>query len=457
MKNIGNNIFGLSEEDKQRLLDKVKKKKPLPAKDRVVSNNTESFNNTSPDYYQFDKFPEYKQIKIQKLAAEKLNIAVPYFKIHDGIAKNITTINGHEYINYASYDYINLSGHQAINNAAKEAIERYGTTVSASRPVSGERIIHRELEQQLSEIHNTEGSLLFVSGHAANVTTIGCLFNNKDLVIHDSLIHNSIIQGAILSGAKRLSFPHNNTDLLDKILQDVRGNYQKVLIVIEGLYSMEGDIPDLPKIIDIKHKYKALLMVDEAHSIGVVGKSGMGICEHFSVHNDEIDITMGTLSKSLVSCGGYISGKKELIEILKYNAPGFVYSVGIAPSLVASALEAIKILKNEPERVHELRQKSLMFYNLAKENKLDTGTCSGYSIIPIITGNSLQAVKLSNSLFYRDVNVQPIIYPAVEEKSARLRFFLSSAHTELQIEKTISILKEEMQKIGSNSIRKLFS
>lgn len=456
MKNISNIIFGLSTKDKQRLLDKVKRKKNLHINDSTVRNIVESFDNTPLNYYQFDKFPEYKQIQIQKLAAEKLNIEIPYFKVHDGIAKNTTTINGNEYINYASYDYIDLSGHPAVNNAAKEAIERYGTTVSASRPVSGERPIHQELEQQLSEIHNTESSLLFVSGHAANVTTIGCLFSKKDLIIHDSLIHNSIIQGAILSGAKRLSFPHNDTDLLDKILNDVRGSYEKILIVIEGLYSMEGDIPDLQKIVEIKHKYKALLMVDEAHSIGVVGENGMGICEKFCIHGDEIDITMGTLSKSLVSCGGYISGKNELIEILKYNAPGFVFSVGIAPALAASALEAIKILKNEPERVRELRQKSLMFYNRVKESKLNTGTCLGYAIIPIITGNSLLSVKLSNNLFQRGINVQPIIYPAVEERAARLRFFLSSAHTEKQIEETIEILNEEMKKVGSNSIKKLF-
>lgn len=453
MKDRSNLIFGLSAEDKQRLLDKVKRKKNLPKKE---NNNKKIFNRISPNYYQFDKFPEYKQIQIQKLAAEKLNISIPYFKVHDGVAKNTTIINGNEYINYASYDYINLSGHPDINLAAKNAIEHYGTTVSASRPVSGERPIHQKLEQQLCEIHNTESSLLFVSGHAANVTTIGCLFNHKDLIIHDSLIHNSIIQGAILSGAKRLSFPHNNTDLLDKILQDVRGSYEKVLIVIEGLYSMEGDIPDLPKIIDIKQRYKALLMVDEAHSVGVIGKTGMGICEHANAKDGDIDITMGTLSKSLVSCGGYISGKQELIEILKFNAPGFVYSVGISPALAAAALEAIKILKNEPQRVNDLREKSLMFYQLLKDSKLDMGTCSGYSIIPIITGNSLLTVKLSNKLFQRGINVQPIIYPAVEERAARLRFFLSSAHTQEQIEETVKILLEEQEKISAHSVKKLF-
>ena len=456
MKDKNNMIFGLSSEDKRRLLDKVKRKKSQPAKDNLIRNNTASFNGINHDYYQFDKFPEYKQIQIQKLAAEKLNIAIPYFKIHDGLAKNVTTINGIEYINYASYDYINLSGHPNVDNAAIDAIRRYGTTVSASRPVSGERPIHQELEQQLSEIHNTESSLLFVSGHAANVTTIGCLFGHKDLIIHDSLIHNSIIQGAILSGAKRLSFPHNDMELLDKILQDIRGNYEKVLIVIEGLYSMEGDIPDLPKIVDIKQKYTALLMVDEAHSIGVVGETGMGICEHFGIQSDHVDITMGTLSKSLVSCGGYISGNKELIEILKYNAPGFVFSVGMPPSSVASALEAIKILKKEPERVRILRDKSLMFYNLVKASNLDTGTCSGYSIIPVITGNSLQAVNLSNKLFERGINVQPIISPAVEERAARLRFFISSAHTRKQIEDTVNILKEEQSSSTVGSIKKLF-
>jgi 8-amino-7-oxononanoate synthase len=205
---------------------------------------------------------------------------------------------------------------------------------------------------------------------------------------------------------------------------------------------MDGDIPDLPALIDIKRRHQCFLMVDEAHALGVLGETGKGIREHFGVQGKEVDIWMGTLSKTLAGCGGYIAGERALVEHLKYAAPGFVYSVGMAPPLAAASLAALKIMLNEPERVARLQENGRLFLNLAKQNSLDTGTSQGFAIVPAITGSSLKAAKLSNQLFERGFNIQPIIYPAVEEKAARLRFFLSSLHTETQLSKAIETIKE---------------
>ncbi len=396
---------------------------------------------TVPEAFcRFDRHPGYERLLVPRIASERLGIANPFFKTHEGTAGAVTTIEDRPYINFSSYNYLGLSGHPRVNKAAKDAIEHYGTSVSASRLVAGERPIQRMLEEELADLYEVEDCIVFVSGHATNVSTIGYLFGPKDLVIHDSLIHNSVLEGIKLSGATRRSFPHNNADALDAILAELRNQFERVLIVIEGLYSMDGDMPDLPRFIDIKTRHKAFLMVDEAHSLGVLGKSGKGIREHFGVAGTAVDIWMGTLSKALAGCGGYIAGERALVENLKYAAPGFVYSVGISAPLAAASLEALRIMRAEPERVGRLRERSKLLLDLAKSHGIDTGHAQGFAIVPAIVGNSLKAVKLSNQLFEMGINVQPIIYPAVEERAARLRFFLSSLHTDAQLQTVVQAL-----------------
>jgi 8-amino-7-oxononanoate synthase len=272
--------------------------------------------------------------------------------------------------------------------------------------------------------------VVFVSGHATNVSAISTLFGPKDLVIHDSLIHNSVLEGIRLSGAARRSFPHNDHGALDALLGDARPRFERALVVVEGLYSMDGDIPDLPALVAVKKRHRAFLMVDEAHALGVLGPSGGGLWEHYGLPGREVDIWMGTLSKTLAGCGGFIAGSRPLVEILKHAAPGFVYSVGISPPLAAASLEALGIMQREPERVARLRERGQVFLRLAREAGLDTGSSRGFSVVPVILGSSRKAVMLSNRLFEQGINVQPVIHPAVEEKAARLRFFLSSEHSE---------------------------
>jgi 8-amino-7-oxononanoate synthase len=351
-------------------------------------------------------------------------------------------IGGKSYINFSSYNYLGLSGDARVNQAAKDAIDRYGTSASASRLVAGERPIQRELEEAIAGLYEVDDSVVFVSGHATNVTTISTLFGPKDLILHDSLIHNSVYEGIKLSGATRRAFNHNDPESLQQILSEIRGNFEHTLIVIEGLYSMDGDIPDLPRFIEIKTRNKAFLMVDEAHSLGVLGETGRGIRECFNLPGTAVDIWMGTLSKSLASCGGYIAGEKALVTHLKYAASGFVYSVGIPPASAAASLEAIQILLREPERVSALRDRAEYFLAGARIRGIDSGYSQGFAVIPAIIGSSLKATKISNKLFEKGINVQPIIYPAVEEKAARLRFFLNMLHTSIQIDMTLDTLAE---------------
>ncbi|MBC7804059.1 MAG: aminotransferase class I/II-fold pyridoxal phosphate-dependent enzyme [Candidatus Parcubacteria bacterium] len=395
-------------------------------------------------YWKFAHHPGYQQLRIMREGGAKLGIANPYFRAHEGSAGGSTRIEGREFVNFSSYNYLGLSGDARVNRAAKRAIDRYGTSVSASRLVSGERPVHAELERALACAYGTEDCVAFVSGHATNVSTIGYLFGAKDLVLYDSLIHNSVLQGIQLSGAQQRSFAHNDPQALEEILARERPRFERVLIVLEGIYSMDGDYPDLPAFIEVKNRHRAFLMVDEAHSFGVLGAGGLGIREHFGIAGGAVDIWMGTLSKSLAGCGGYVAGERTLVENLKFAAPGFVYSVGMAPPLAASSLAALQCMLAEPERVRTLQARGRLFLELAKQARIDTGTSSGNAVVPAITGSSIKAARLSQALFERGINVQPILYPAVPDKGARLRFFLSCQHTEEQIRGTVKALAEEL-------------
>ena len=221
-------------------------------------------------HYRIEKFADYQTLVLQQSLAKKVNLENPYFQEHDVLARDTTIIGGREYINFGTYNYLDLNGHPRVNEAAYRAMVDYGTSASASRLVSGERRPHRELEAKIAELHGTAAALTFVSGHATNVTTIGTLLGKRDLILHDRLIHNSVLQGALLSGAQRQPFDHNDWRGLDDLLTRSRRKFEKVLICVEGVYSMDGDVPPMPQIIEVARKHKALTMVDEAHSFGAL-------------------------------------------------------------------------------------------------------------------------------------------------------------------------------------------
>ena len=386
-----------------------------------------------PASYDIARFPETVALRARIADVEASGLEIPYFNLHERITGDTTVIAGREVINFSAYNYLGLSGDPAVSRAAIAAIERYGTSVSASRIASGEKPLHRELEGALARFLGCEDAIVMVSGHATNVSVVGHLVGPGDLVLHDSLAHDSILGGIKLSGARRRPFPHNDWRALDAALVSMRGAFRRVLIVIEGVYSMDGDIPDLPKFVEIKRRHKALLMIDEAHSLGVLGARGAGIGEQFEVDRREIDVWMGTLSKSLASCGGYIAGSHALVEYLKYTNPGFVYSVGISPPNAAAALAALHELQRRPELVTTLRSRAALFLALCRDRGIDTGLSAGSAVVPCIVGDSVRCMLISQALAQTGINVQPIIYPAVEEQLSRLRFFITARHTERQL------------------------
>lgn len=396
--------------------------------------------------YDVAKFPEYVQLH-QKLEMVKQLGLNHFFDVHEGITGATTVIKGRTYQNFSCYNYTGASGHPDVQKAAIDAINKYGTSVSASRIVSGEKPVHRELEKAIADFLGTEDTIVLVGGHQTNETVLGHLMGQDDLILYDSLAHNSLVQGAILSGARRRPFPHGDWNAVDQILNLHRNKYRKVIIVLEGVYSMDGDYPDLPEFIRIRKKHKTLLMIDEAHSIGVLGDTGRGIGEHFHVDRKDVDLWMCTMSKTFGSCGGYISGRKELIEYLKYTVPGFMFSVGMPPAAAGAALGALKLLIREPERSARLRENSRYFKELANSYGMNTGFSKNTGVVPVVIGNSVACLKISHMLFEAGINVQPILHPAVEEKSARLRFFLSSEHTKPQIKSTLEILAKIMAEV----------
>ncbi len=427
---------------KQQLLEQARRRTtPRAASATPSSNGQGGEQRTVPERFtRFDAQPGYQQIAMMRQAADQLGLVDPFFKVHEGTAGATSVINGQTCINFASYNYLGFSGDPRINQAACDAVARYGTSVSASRVVSGERPIHQELEQALATAYNVEDAVVFVSGHATNVSTLGHLLGPKDLVLHDEYIHNSSLVGTQLSGAKRMSFSHNDPAALEALLARHRHQFERVLVVIEGLYSMDGDIPELPRFIELKQRYQAWLMVDEAHSFGVMGDTGLGLREYFDIDPRDVDIWMGTMSKAMAGCGGYIAGSKPLVETLRYLAPGFLYSVGMPAQVAAPSLAALQLMQQEPERVQRLHAISRYFLEQATARGLDTGKSIGAAVVPVIIGSSAAAARLSNALLEQHINVQPILHPAVPEKSARLRFFLSCEHTQAHIDQTLDAL-----------------
>ena len=378
--------------------------------------------------------------------AKKMGMKNPLFIPHERAAKATTIINGKEYINFSTYDYLDINTHPEITKAVTEVAQTFGTSAGASRLVGGERPQHRELEQSIADFYEVEDCIVYVSGHATNVSTLGFMFGARDAIFHDGLAHNSLVQGSMLSGATRYSYNHNDCDSLEEMLKMHRDKHKHAIIVTEGLFSMDGNIPDLPKIIKLKKQYDCMLLVDEAHSFGILGKTGRGIREYYNIDPTEVDMWMSTMSKTLCGCGGFIAGNKDLVEFLKYGSPGFVFSVGMPPVIAAACQTALNIIKREPERIHKLQDISQFFLEYANKKGLDTGAAQGYAVIPVIVGESMTSGFLSQALFERGIYVMPVSFPAVKEGTARLRFFISAAHTEEHIKTTLDAVVEEIPK-----------
>ncbi|OLZ59492.1 beta-ketoacyl synthase [Streptomyces amritsarensis] len=391
-----------------------------------------------------DDFPEVALFEERLASITAGGAEFPYFRVHEGTIRDTTVIGDRSYLSFGSYNYLGISGHPAVNEAVHRAVERYGTSVSASRALSGERELTIRLERALAGFLGVGDCLTLVSGHATNVTAIGHLVGAEDLVLHDALAHDSILQGCALSGAARRPFAHNDSGDLEHLLRINRSRFRRVLVVVEGAYSMDGDLVDLPAVIELKKRYGALLMVDEAHSIGTVGEHGRGVGEFFGVDRSDVDLWMGTLSKSFASCGGYLGGSARMVRWLRHTLPGFVYSVGLTPANAAAALAATELIAAEPHRVRALRRNAELFLGLAAAAGLPTGSSADTPIVPVVLGDSARTLRVADRLFARGVVADPIFHPAVEEGLSRLRFFLTSEHREDDVRRAVAVLAEEV-------------
>ncbi|MFJ6573284.1 aminotransferase class I/II-fold pyridoxal phosphate-dependent enzyme [Streptomyces sp. NPDC091292] len=371
----------------------------------------------------------------------QLGLPSPYFAVHDELIGATALVDGVRLTNFSGYDYLGLTRDPVVTTAAKAAIDRYGTSVSASRAASGERPVHGLLEEALARHLNAERALALVGGHPTNVAVLAHLLGPADLIVHDAFAHNSILQGAQLSGARRRIFPHNDMAVLDRLLTEQRPRHQRVVVAVEGVYSMDGDLADLPALIELRRRHDVLLYLDEAHSIGVLGATGAGAAEHWGVPGDEVDIRMGTLSKALASCGGYVAGAEPLITHLRHTTPGFLYSVGIPPSAAAAALAALERLRQDPALAATARARAARFRQGALAAGLNTGlSTDGSCVVPVITGDADTALRLADRMRQHGVNVQPFTPPAVENHQSRLRFFVTADHSEREIDATVRAL-----------------
>ncbi len=363
----------------------------------------------------------------------------PFFVPTDSARQEAET-QGRHFVSFANYDYLGLAGHPAVKAASITALETFGVGAMASRLVGGERSTHKQFERQLAEFLGVESILTLVSGYLTNVTTIAHIIGSQDAILIDELSHNSIVSGTKGAAGTTITFRHNDFDHLDFLLREKRANYRHVLIAAESLYSMDGDVADLARLVEIKDKHRAWLLVDEAHSIGVLGQDGRGLCEYAGVDPAQVDLIIGTLSKTLASCGGFIGGSATVIDWLRYTLPGFVFSVGLSPVITAAAQTALQLVQKETWRLEKLRRNAEMFVELAHEAGLDTGPAIGRGVVPVLFSDSHDTVAASQHLMANGYYVPPIIQIGVPKNQPRLRFFLSAAHTEEQIRGVIGLL-----------------
>jgi 8-amino-7-oxononanoate synthase len=345
-----------------------------------------------------------------------------------------------------SYSYLGLIGHPKINQAAQEAVAHYGTGTHGVRLLAGTLKLHHQLEARIAAFKKTDDAVTFSSGYVTNLATISCLLRKGDTVLCDKLNHASIVDGCMLSQATFTRFRHNDMEHLERRLAEANPHGRK-LVIVDAVFSMDGDIINLPEVVRLCRRYGAFLMVDEAHSIGVLGETGHGIEEHFDLPPDSIDIKMGTLSKTIPSAGGYAAGNHELCQFLKHEARGFIFSAALPPASAAAALAAFDVIEEEPQRVQQLRDNYNRFAGALREagfNLLHSQT----AIVPVICGSLEKAVRLAKYCQDRGIFVQAIVAPVVPAGLARLRAVVAANHTAEDLEHCINVLIEGGQELG---------
>jgi len=393
-----------------------------------------------------DKIEE--RIRFWNNRVETLQAADLYFynqpieELHGGVR---VQVRGREMLMFASYSYLGLIGHPKINAAAKAAIDEYGTGTHGVRLLAGTLKLHRELEETIAHFKGTADAVTFSSGYVTNLTAISTLVGRHDVVICDKLNHASIVDGCLLSGATLMRFRHNDMKDLERCLKRADPAVTK-LVVVDAVFSMDGDIIDLPHVVGLCRKYNAWLMVDEAHSIGVLGKTGRGIEEHFGLEN-VIDLKMGTLSKTVPSLGGYLAGRRDVMQMFRHASRAFIFSAALPPAQAAAAKAAFEVILEEPERVEQLRRNSAQFINGLKAAGFDTMRTET-AIVPVLCGADEKAFSMVQHCQHEDIFVLPVVSPAVPEGLARLRATVTAAHTPAEIDRALGVFERAGKRAG---------
>jgi glycine C-acetyltransferase len=354
-------------------------------------------------------------------------------------------VHGREMGMYASYSYLGLVGHPRINEAAKKAVDKFGTGTNGVRMLAGTLTLHSELEETIAHFKHTEGAVTYSSGYATNLTVISSMMGRGDYVFSDKINHASIVDGCLMSGAEFRRFRHNDMAHLEGLLKNAPAGVAK-MVVVDAVFSMDGDIVDLPKIVELCAKYTAWLMVDEAHSVGVLGAKGTGIEEHFGLGN-VIDIKMGTLSKTIPSVGGYVAANRDIITYLSHASRAYIFSAAIPPAQAAAANEAFKVILDEPWRVEKLNANTNQFIGGLKKRGFDT-MLTQTAIVPILCGEDDMAFAMTREGQHKDVFVLPVASPAVPEGQARLRATVTAAHEPKDIEYAMDVIEVAGKNLG---------
>ena len=386
---------------------------------------------------------EFLKKKVQELKEQGLYKELVTL---DGPNEAECCINGKKVINLSSNNYLGFANHPRLKKAAVEAIEKYGAGAGAVRPIIGNMKIHDDLERLLTEFKREEAVLVFQSGFNCNAGVIQAITDKGDLIISDQLNHASIIDGTRLSKADKAVFAHSDMADLEKVLKEKRAKYENVLIITDGVFSMDGDIANLPGIVELAEKYNCLTYVDDAHSSGVLGESGRGTVDHFKLHG-RVDIVMGTLSKALGAIGGYVAGKQVTIEWLKNRGRPFLFSTGLPPAAVGAAIEAVKMLMSSTEYTDKLWANAKFFKEELGKLGYNTGR-SETPITPIIIGDEAKTLQFSKKLFENGLFSGPIVFPTVPKGTGRVRCMVTAGHTTEQLDRAVKICEKAGKEMG---------
>jgi len=380
---------------------------------------------------------EFLKEKIQELKDQGVYRKLP---VLEGPNEAEVILNGKKVINLSSNNYLGFANHPRLKKASIEAIEKYGVGAGAVRTIIGNMTIHEELEKLLAEFKREEAAMVFQSGFNCNAGTIQAITEKGDLIISDELNHASIIDGTRLSRADKAIYKHSDMDNLEKILKENRDKYRNILIITDGVFSMDGDIAKLPEIVELAEKYEAMTYVDDAHGSGVLGESGRGTVDHFGLHG-RVDFSIGTLSKAIGVVGGYVAGSKTMQEWLNHRGRPILFSTSLTPASVGAIMEAIKMLMESTEYTDRLWKNARYF-----KQKLGTlGFNTGHSetpITPVIIGDEAKTMEFSRKLFDNGVFVSGIVFPTVPKGTGRVRCMVTAAHTEEQLDRAVQAFKK---------------